>query len=108
MGGYPQPPRAGARRSGRVLLVGDAAGYVDALTGEGISLAVRSAEILARCLREDRPQDYEGAWLRLSRTHRLLTGALVQAARRPGTARLVVPAARTLPRLFTGIVRMLA
>ncbi len=57
-----------ARRSGRVLLVGDAAGYVDALTGEGISLAVRSAEILTRCLREDRPQDYEGAWLRLSRT----------------------------------------
>ncbi|GGP07313.1 NAD(P)/FAD-dependent oxidoreductase [Nonomuraea glycinis] len=97
-----------ARRSGRVLLVGDAAGYVDALTGEGISLAVRSAEILIRCLREDRPQDYEGAWLRLSRTHRLLTGALVQAARRPGTARLVVPAARALPRLFTSIVRMLA
>jgi flavin-dependent dehydrogenase len=97
-----------ARRSGRVLLVGDAAGYVDALTGEGISLAVRSAEILVRCLREDRPQDYEHAWSRLSRTHRLLTGALVQAARRPGTARLVVPAARALPRLFTSIVRMLA
>ncbi len=97
-----------ARRSGRVLLVGDAAGYVDALTGEGISLAVRSAEILVRCLREDRPQDYDAAWLRLSRTHRLLTGALVQAARRPGTARLVVPAARAMPLLFTAVVRMLA
>ncbi|MEO3796822.1 NAD(P)/FAD-dependent oxidoreductase [Nonomuraea sp. B10E15] len=97
-----------ARRSGRVLLVGDAAGYVDALTGEGVSLAVRSAEVLVRCLAEDRPEDYDGAWLRLSRTHRLLTGALVQAARRPGTARLVVPAARRLPGLFTNIVRILA
>ncbi|WP_327581954.1 NAD(P)/FAD-dependent oxidoreductase [Nonomuraea sp. NBC_00507] len=96
------------RRAQRVLLVGDAAGYMDALTGEGLSLAVRSAELLVRCLAEDRPEDYDGAWLRLSRTHRLLTGALVQATRRPGTARLVVPAARRLPGLFTGIVRILA
>ncbi|MFF0868730.1 NAD(P)/FAD-dependent oxidoreductase [Nonomuraea sp. NPDC003560] len=97
-----------SRRAGRVLLVGDAAGYVDALTGEGVSLAVRSAELLVGCLAADRPQDYDGAWLRLSRTHRLLTAALVQAARRPGTARLVVPAARRLPRLFAGVVRVLA
>jgi hypothetical protein len=69
---------------------------------------VRSAGLLVRCLVEERPEDYDGAWLRLSRTHRLLTGALVRAARHPGTARLVVPAARTLPRLFTGIVRVLA
>ncbi|MDA0638509.1 monooxygenase, partial [Nonomuraea sp. MCN248] len=87
---------------------GDAAGYVDALTGEGVSLAVRSAEILARCLAEDRPEEYEPAWRRLSRTHRLLTGALVQVARRPGTARLVVPAARGLPGVFTSVVRLLA
>ncbi|WP_336204264.1 NAD(P)/FAD-dependent oxidoreductase [Nonomuraea sp. LPB2021202275-12-8] len=108
LGAGPLRQHVRARRAGRVLLVGDAAGYVDALTGEGVSLAVRSAEILARCLSRDRPQDYEGAWQRLSRTHRLLTGALVQAARRPGTARLVVPAARAMPRLFTGIVRVLA
>ncbi|NUS05372.1 MAG: monooxygenase, partial [Nonomuraea sp.] len=97
-----------ARRAGRVLLAGDAAGYVDALTGEGVSLAVRSAALLVGCLAGDRPEDYDAAWLRLSRTHRLLTAALVQAARRPGTARLVVPAAHRLPRLFTGAVRVLA
>ncbi|MFC5818025.1 NAD(P)/FAD-dependent oxidoreductase [Nonomuraea harbinensis] len=107
-GAGPFRQRARARRAGRVLLVGDAAGYVDALTGEGVSLAVRSAEILARCLAEDRPEEYEGAWRRLSRTHRLLTGALVQVARRPATARLVVPAARGLPGVFTSIVRLLA
>ncbi|MFI6711507.1 NAD(P)/FAD-dependent oxidoreductase [Nonomuraea sp. NPDC050478] len=107
-GAGPFRQRARARRAGRVLLVGDAAGYVDALTGEGVSLAVRSAEILARCLAENRPEEYEGAWRRLSRTHRLLTGALVQVARRPATARLVVPAARGLPGVFTSIVRLLA
>ncbi|HEX4816216.1 MAG TPA: NAD(P)/FAD-dependent oxidoreductase [Nonomuraea sp.] len=97
-----------ARRAGRVLLVGDAAGYVDALTGEGVSLAVRSAELLVRCLAENRPEDYDAGWRRLSRTHRLLTSALVQAARHPATARLVVPAAHRLPGVFTSVVRTLA
>src|SRR5207302_223360 len=32
--------------SGRVLLLGDAAGYVDALTGEGLSLAFAQARVL--------------------------------------------------------------
>ena len=43
--------RAGVRRvHGRVLLVGDASGYVDALTGEGIGVGLAQAEALARCL----------------------------------------------------------
>ena len=48
---------------GRVLLVGDASGYVDALTGEGIGVGLAQAEVLARCLAADRPADYERAWL---------------------------------------------
>ena len=107
-GAGPLRQRVRGRVAGRVLLVGDAAGYLDALTGEGISLAVRSAGALVRCLLADRPQDYEPAWLRLSRTHRVLTGALLHAAARRGTARIVVPAAQGLPRLFTTIVRALA
>ncbi|WP_101790477.1 NAD(P)/FAD-dependent oxidoreductase [Nonomuraea indica] len=108
LGAGPLRRRVRARVAGRVLLVGDAAGYTDALTGEGVSLAVRCAEVLVGCLQRDRPQDYEHAWRRLSRTHRLLTGALVHAAHRPATARLVVPAAHHMPALFTAIVRALA
>ena len=37
-GAGPLRQRVRARVAGRVLLVGDAAGYVDALTGEGVSL----------------------------------------------------------------------
>ena len=36
------------RVAGRVLLVGDAAGYEDALTGEGVSLAVKQAAAAVR------------------------------------------------------------
>ncbi|MEV2271586.1 NAD(P)/FAD-dependent oxidoreductase [Nonomuraea africana] len=107
-GAGPLRQRVRSRVAGRVLLVGDAAGYTDALTGEGLCLATLSARALVGCLAAGRPQDYERAWRRLSRTHRLLTGALLSAAHRPRAARLVVPAAARLPALFTAVVRALA
>ena len=39
-------------------LVGDAAGLVDPVTGEGIYYAMRSGDLLAEALLEDFPQDY--------------------------------------------------
>jgi flavin-dependent dehydrogenase len=107
-GAGPLRQRVRARVAGRVLLVGDAAGYVDALTGEGISLALLSARALVGCLRAGRPQSYETAWRRLSRRHRLLTGALLLARRRTATARLIVPAAHRLPAVFGGVIDLLA
>jgi flavin-dependent dehydrogenase len=52
--GHPLPFYFPGRRqqSGRVLLVGDAAGCVDPLTGEGILPAVQSALIAARSVEE--------------------------------------------------------
>ncbi|MGH3273191.1 MAG: NAD(P)/FAD-dependent oxidoreductase [Streptosporangiaceae bacterium] len=96
------------RTSGRVLLVGDAAGYLDALTGEGISVALTQAAVLARCLRADRPGDYEDAWRRASRKSRLLTSGLLWSRHSPVLARRIVPAAERLPRLFTAIVNQVA
>ncbi|GIH94748.1 NAD(P)/FAD-dependent oxidoreductase [Planobispora siamensis] len=106
-GAGPLRQRVRSRVAGRVLLVGDAAGYVDALTGEGISLALQSARALVGCLRTGTPQAYESAWARLSRRHRLLTGALLSARRHPATARLIVPAAYRVPALFGAAVRAL-
>jgi flavin-dependent dehydrogenase len=93
--------------AGRVLLVGDAAGYVDALTGEGIALALASAEAVVRCLRAGRAQDYERAWRRLSRRHRLMTEALVRVSCRPRASGLVVPAASWMPPVFAAAVQAL-
>ena len=48
----------------RVLLVGDAAGYIDALTGEGMGLAFGAAELAVNCVVRDRPGDYDRQWRR--------------------------------------------
>ncbi|MBU7597140.1 FAD-dependent monooxygenase [Streptomyces sp. P38-E01] len=106
-GAGPLRQRVRTPRAGRVLLVGDAAGYVDALTGEGVALALATAEAAVQCLAEGRPEAYPTRWAGATRRHRLLTEALVRTTRHPRTARLVVPAARRFPALFTAVVRAL-
>lgn len=106
-GAGPLRQRVRSRVVGRVLLAGDAAGYVDALTGEGVAVGLASAEAAVRCVRRGRPAEYEVLWHRLSRRYRLLTTALVWAGGRPVTARRVVPAASRLPAVFGAVVRSL-
>jgi len=96
------------RVRGRVLLVGDASGYLDALTGEGISVALAQAAALAQCLRDGRPGDYERAWRRVSRKSRLLTAGLLWSRHQPALGRRIVPTAQRLPGLFTAIVNQVA
>jgi geranylgeranyl reductase family protein len=43
-------------------LLGDAAGFADAVTGEGIYYALRSAELFTRCYLDACPQRYEETW----------------------------------------------
>ncbi|MFI1577337.1 NAD(P)/FAD-dependent oxidoreductase [Embleya sp. NPDC020630] len=107
-GAGPLRRRVRSRVAGRVLLVGDAAGYTDALTGEGVALALASARALVAAVRAGRPERYERDWRRLSRRHRVLTEALLTARAHPRTARLIVPAAHRLPTAFTTIVNALA
>ncbi len=52
-----------------VALIGDAAGLVDTFMGEGMTKAVISARILARCVRERRIEDYEMEYFRLMRKY---------------------------------------
>lgn len=96
------------RVAGRVLLVGDAAGYEDALTGEGISLAVRQAAAAVDAIVDDTPQSYERSWHRLTRDYRLLTRALVLAGVPRASRRAIVPACAALPRVFGAVVHTLA
>ncbi|MGW6704072.1 NAD(P)/FAD-dependent oxidoreductase [Streptomyces sp. NPDC054956] len=107
-GAGPLRQQARSRVAGRVLFVGDAAGYVDALTGEGLALALTAAAELVRCLGEGRPQAYERAWRRLSRNYRLLTRSLLWARNQPRLAPLITPAAARFPGLFQHAVNLLA
>ncbi|GAA1256447.1 NAD(P)/FAD-dependent oxidoreductase [Kitasatospora nipponensis] len=106
-GAGPLRQRVRGRVAGRVLLVGDAAGYVDALTGEGIAMALGTAAELVRCVRADRPQDYDRLWLRASRRYRLLTGALLWLRAQPRLAPRIVPTAARFPALFAATVNQL-
>jgi flavin-dependent dehydrogenase len=104
------PPRQNVRHRvcASVLLVGDASGYIDALTGEGISVSLAQAAALVECLQAGRVADYEYAWRRVSRKSRLLTTGLLWSRHSSLLAPRIVPAAQYLPRLFTSIVNHVA
>src|SRR5437899_128891 len=45
-----------------LALLGDAAGFADPVTGEGIYYALRSAEVFADCYLRGAPLEYESCW----------------------------------------------
>lgn len=96
------------RVAGRVLLVGDAAGYEDALTGEGISLAVKQAAAAVAAIVDDAPTSYEASWQRITRNYRWLTRSLVLASVPHSARRGIVPACTLLPGVFRYGVNVLA
>ncbi len=95
------------RSHGRVLLVGDASGYVDAITGEGIRVGLAQAEVAIASIARDDPRGYERDWMRRTRDFRMLTAGLVAAANSPLRG-AIVPAASALPRVFGAVVDRLA
>ncbi|MEV5397109.1 NAD(P)/FAD-dependent oxidoreductase [Streptomyces cellulosae] len=106
-GAGPLHRRSRARVHGRILFVGDAAGYVDALTGEGVCLALTGADALVANLRRGTPGRYGADWARATRRYRVLTELLVRARRQPALAPHIVPVAARLPRLFAAAVNAL-
>jgi flavin-dependent dehydrogenase len=67
---------------GKVALIGDAAGSVDAITGEGITLGLHQATILARCLRIGNLGPYDLAYRKLMRLPNGMTSFMLAANRR--------------------------
>ena len=103
---------ARARTADRFVLLGDAGGYVDAITGEGLSLAFHCAEaltaILPQALARDATREslrpYEREFARAFRRYSLLTRGLLQLSRRPTLRRAVVRLLGRHPRLFATIL----
>ncbi|MEM9554851.1 MAG: NAD(P)/FAD-dependent oxidoreductase [Acidobacteriota bacterium] len=103
--------RARGVARGRVALVGDASGYVDAITGEGLTLAFHHAEALARhyapALRDESTARLAAAGRAYAREHarigRLpwtLTRLLLALERRPALRRRAVRARAAQPSVF--------
>lgn len=103
-GAGPLRQRSTAVVSGRVLLVGDAAGYVDALTGEGIAVGLATARAAVAAIARDRPQDYGAQWRRETRRYRSVTAALLAASSRSVPRAALVPVAARCPRAFARVV----
>lgn len=106
-GAGPFRQRTTSRVAGRVMLVGDASGYVDAITGEGIRVGLAQARAAIECVAADVPRRYERAWSSSTRDFRVLTGGLVGVAMSPLRG-AIVPAAASLPRVFGAVVERLA
>ena len=110
LGAGPMLQRATARTVGRVRLVGDAAGYVDALTGEGIRVGLAQAAAAIRTLEPDVERSgasYERAWALATRDYRLITASLLAVARSP-LRRGIVPVSAAIPGLYGNVVERLA
>ena len=104
----PLRQRVSSRTAGRIMLVGDAAGYVDAVTGEGLGLAFGAAEQLVNCVIADQPADYDRRWRQITRRYRMLTATLLQASGYAPARSRIVPAAVAMPAVFAHVVNLLA
>jgi flavin-dependent dehydrogenase len=86
---------------GNVALAGDAAGSVDAITGEGIALGFQQAIALASALASADLPRYESDYHRILRVPNRMTRLLLAAHDRPGLRRVALARLAASPRLFS-------
>jgi len=92
----------------RILLVGDSAGYLDPLTGEGIRMGLDSAHAAVQCIRHDQPQRYHREWKSVTRRYWWMTGGLLQLREIPMLRKIMIPTLKRSPWLFGCIISALA
>ena len=90
----------------RLALVGDAAGYVDAITGEGLTAGFAQAEALAAALAEGSLGTYARAHRRIQRVPILLIRALLAVERRPRLRRRLIGTLAADPALFERLLEV--
>jgi flavin-dependent dehydrogenase len=111
-GAGPFDQAARARVADRLVLLGDAAGYVDAITGEGLSLAFGCAADLAALLPGAVARGataaalapYDAAWRRRFRPYAAWTRLLLALSRRAALRRSVLALAAAAPAPFERLV----
>ncbi|MGE5234294.1 MAG: NAD(P)/FAD-dependent oxidoreductase [Acidobacteriota bacterium] len=90
--------------AGNLALLGDAGGYVDAITGEGLALAFREAQALAAALAAGTLAGYSRAARRIRRLPEALTRLLLVAERRPAARRRLLRTLAGDPALFARLL----
>jgi flavin-dependent dehydrogenase len=113
LGAGPLRRTARALAADRLVLLGDAAGYLDAITGEGLSLGLEAAEDLSRILPgalacgagREALLPYERAARARHRRYAAVAGLVLAMARRPRLRRAVIGGLARSPGLFAALVR---
>lgn len=100
------PLRQRVRRAahGNVALVGDASGYVDAITGEGLSLAFHQVPAVIEAIRRGDLTHYARQHRRIGFWANGLTNLLLRVEARPWLRRRMVRALGRDPELFARIL----
>ncbi len=91
---------------GRTVLVGDASGGADAITGEGLCLAFRQAALLGECLASGDLAGYQRGHRRLLRRPALMARLMLFMARHPHLRRRTMQVFQSTPRSFAGMLAM--
>ena len=89
---------------GRLALIGDASGSVDAITGEGLALAFRQATILADALSRDDLTIYQAAHRRMGRMPRLMSRLMLGLGGRASMRRRAMHVLARWPRMFNRLL----
>ena len=84
----------------RTVLIGDASGSVDAITGEGLSLSFHQSVELANALLDDDLEAYQGAHRRLMRRPALMAGLMLSLDKFPWLRSPVLGAMAFEPVIF--------
>lgn len=89
-GAGPLEQRCRRVTQGSLALVGDAAGYLDPITGEGLALAFHEAGAVVEAILDGRLDAYRAAHRRIVRYPLAVTRLLLEVERRPGLRRRVM------------------
>lgn len=104
LGTGPLDQRSLAVFRNRVALVGDAAGYRDAITGEGISLALHQASALAKAIAADDLEQYQQEVQKLTMLPFALIRLLLIVERRPWLRGRLISTLHHDPALFARLL----
>ena len=91
---------------GSTILIGDASGSVDAITGEGMSLAFHQAVALADALQSGDVGAYQAEHRRLARRPSLMASLLLSLDRSPALRRRVLRGLASEPAIFSNLLAM--
>lgn len=107
-GAGPLEQRARDVIRGRLALVGDASGYLDAISGEGLSLAFHQAEALVAAMVAGDLRSYAAAHRRIGRHPKRLTSLLLLLSDRPTLRRRVMARLAADPSLMSRFLSLKA